>query len=704
MFNHTVWHVPLPVVPSQSPQLPPPSPYLINTNLYPSPEIPDMTSLSAAENHRELSAFTNKNNTTSTPFPTWNGHTTMLLNRDTYENTVRNGNSIHFSTNTDTNSISLPGRTSTISIVPELVISSDDKLTHSGNVSLVPELVILSDDEELLIVPSPCKTTVTQVSEGLSSETREIAADNEVCHRREQPALGLKLTSIVSLADQYSAPTAFETVNWNQELNKSQHHPLLHDSTLIKNESVKSLLNNPDKKAMNPPNKVEIRNRVECVSNSFNCETSSPEKTETNSSVKTISASSQKELNIHVADFCRSVTEYLREKSEERTSVTSSEIYSSYVAPSQQNMSPNTADIKEKLLSDQGQGLLHNDSSNQQNSLHPPPDNHNPSAFSFFTPTPIVFSSPSSACDSTSSPNHPSTVSLESCSPPVEIPDTHIAKSPSFVATMSEGLIELLGCTRHKTYPMSPNDKKDTDDFEPITVLSKPQILAYKQLYDSENCNSKRKELEGLNECPLCNKTISISMEEVETRKLQTNLIEHHFRKHGLVGKKCTRCRKHYILSTCNVPCMCHSCWVCKKRFPPRYIENHLKRVHIKEPIETLAKSSKSGDELYQCLLAESCSYKCPNQILFAKHLADIHHDVIHKDPLIVKCPLCSYKTASINKLRNHIRTFHLGEHTGSTKNNGSGKDRKYKRVTSSIFKFENIKSPAGTDEEIVVD
>ncbi|KAL5266411.1 hypothetical protein ACHWQZ_G003733 [Mnemiopsis leidyi] len=213
--------------------------------------------------------------------------------------------------------------------------------------------------------------------------------------------------------------------------------------------------------------------------------------------------------------------------------------------------------------------------------------------------------------------------------------------------------------------------------FQPTPILKFSQLLSYKQLFDSEDETSKV--IKEMVDCPICKTPLAPYLKPLSTSKRQANITQHLRTHHQVVGTKCSACKKTRVLEW-NVPCLCRTCDVCQRSFPAGVsFQRHLKSAHIRLQDE-------NPSDFFQCILSSSCSFASESIPVFAKHLADEHSVVTHKDVdprnSIVKCPLCSFKRHAAKSLKGHIVRFHF---------NGSGKrlrDKKHKSLSSSIFMF----------------
>ena len=218
------------------------------------------------------------------------------------------------------------------------------------------------------------------------------------------------------------------------------------------------------------------------------------------------------------------------------------------------------------------------------------------------------------------------------------------------------------------------------EQFQPTPLLLFDQIISYKQLYESKDLSMQA--IRDITTCPLCRVALNKKMKKWNSHKFQMNIIKHMKTVHKVVGIKCTSCKKTKVPEH-DIPCLCRTCDVCLKSFPSgTCFERHAKSAHIK-----LVEPDSKDSSFFQCILSNSCNFSCSSNLNFSKHLAEDHHVITYQDEnptnTIVKCPLCSFKSDTVSKLRSHISSFHFASGAGK-----KFRDRKHKSLSSSIFVF----------------
>ncbi|XP_063685158.1 uncharacterized protein LOC134819262 [Bolinopsis microptera] len=244
------------------------------------------------------------------------------------------------------------------------------------------------------------------------------------------------------------------------------------------------------------------------------------------------------------------------------------------------------------------------------------------------------------------------------------------------------------------------------EHFQPTPLLLVNQIISYKQLYESKDLSMQA--IRDITTCPLCRVALNKKMKNWTSPKLQMNIIKHMKTVHKVVGIKCISCKKTKVPEH-DIPCLCRTCDVCLKSFPSgTCFERHAKSAHIK-----LVEPDSKDTSFFQCILSNSCNFSCSSNLNFSKHLAEDHHVITYQDEnptnTIVKCPLCSFKSDTVSKLRSHISSFHFASGAGK-----KFRDRKHKSLSSSIFVFSSsyergsdvgvLSKDSGPDQEDDVD
>ena len=242
------------------------------------------------------------------------------------------------------------------------------------------------------------------------------------------------------------------------------------------------------------------------------------------------------------------------------------------------------------------------------------------------------------------------------------------------------------------------------DMFQPISILNADQISCYRQLQEVDNEHSF--ELFHLKFCPICGVRLRKDKYDIirQSRRLVARIATHMNVSHSVTGEDCPRCKAQKF-PLYKIPCICRSCGVCNTPMSGGVtMVKHLKFAHglyQKEVIERKSPQDKKSlsppdpdAKQFMCLLKsnetseQSCNYKSSTFVFLARHIAEAHHVVMHKDPVIIKCPLCSFKQQGTAKLASHIRKTHLSAE------NTAHKDKKHKRVNWSLFYLAEESAP----------
>ena len=230
-------------------------------------------------------------------------------------------------------------------------------------------------------------------------------------------------------------------------------------------------------------------------------------------------------------------------------------------------------------------------------------------------------------------------------------------------------------------------------DFSPVSVISTDQILSYQQVYE------KNAEKQPLESCAICSFS-NVNILQHSLGKARKYMIRHMKKEHHVVGMSCKKCKQIHIPEH-GVPCVCPTCRVCGEKFAKRSEMNtHARSQHIRMDIDAYRDNIRAQQrtsvltpnttDKYHCLLSRDCCFSSNIQITYIRHMAEQHHIVTHRKPLIVQCPLCSYKSSRVGKVSAHIGKQHMGKNKYKNKS---------KSIIGNIISFEDQGSDSNPKE-----